>query len=96
LTSITSRPFTGQLGSAEQASDIELASGKGILLNESGQEVGLFCMPSNALKIASHANNAYRTVVPLGAALQGGDVSVTTGRTVDTVHVAVFNALNIV
>ncbi len=61
MTSITSRPFNGQLGSAEQNSNIVLAAGKGFIVQRGSGEVGLYCMNnSNTLGVydASFGNAA--------------------------------------
>ena len=50
MTSITSRPFNGQIGSAEQNSDLTLASEKGLILNYGTGNIKLLCV-SNQDKI---------------------------------------------
>lgn len=95
MTSITSRPFTGQLGSAEQNSNINLSEGKYLHLKGSatGEAVIRSKNGSGALQVYDSDSMVSKQNIETDA-WSGG--SLYPSGLVDGVDVAVFNALNIV
>ena len=61
MTSITSKPFNGQLGDAEQNSDINLAAGYSLNLRRGSGVVELHCQNNQEkLEIYSDGYGGYR------------------------------------
>ena len=93
MTSITSRPFNGQLGSAEQNSDITLASGKKFVVQQGSGSASLVCENNgNVLWVRNGSNSAFNEVKMQDCSPQG-DINMGAGKTVDGVYVSIFNAV---
>lgn len=92
LPSFTSRPFTGQLGSAAQSNDITLASGKGIKLQDGAFQSYLICDNTmNRLNPMNWAKSAWNNV---RAGTLTAD-TVESATTVDSVDVLTWWKLNV-
>jgi len=102
LTSITSRPFTGQLGSAEQNSDITLAAGLGINMSRGTGIVRASCennshtLQLTTLNEASPRGLKCDSLNVDGAADFDQNITQSSTKTFNGVKIATFNALNIV
>jgi hypothetical protein len=92
LTSITSRAFTGQLGSAEQNSNIHLAGGKYLHLQGSGSGEAVIRSKNGSGALQLFYNEGLVSQQSLETYAWSGTSLYPTGL-VDGVDVALFNAL---